>query len=266
MPFEQSLFRTKSKNALSETVLDPDFIVDLEVQQANKSIDEYILKSPQSSVNTSTAPELSEQSSITLGSPLFPSTSSIIPSKVHYSPPFVPTLHHQPIISHLSPTSPGSSSTLHQHLNLSHPTTMENRYAPLVLPAQLGAMPADYQSKIIQFDGTGHDTAQQHVNKITDYFELHEIDTDNVQMRLFAQTLAGDVRKWFRAFPVNSIDSLETFHQQFLNRWEKKKDPYKSFQNMEILEGDLMKLFKMTTPDSTVYIMPAQLILDPHLT
>jgi len=32
VPFEQSLFRTKSKNALSETVLDLDFIADLEVQ------------------------------------------------------------------------------------------------------------------------------------------------------------------------------------------------------------------------------------------
>jgi len=36
------LFKTKSKSALSETVLDPEFITDLEVQQANKSIDEYI--------------------------------------------------------------------------------------------------------------------------------------------------------------------------------------------------------------------------------
>ena len=63
---------------------------------------------------------------------------------------------------------------------------MANRYAPLVLPAQLGAMPADYQSKVVQFDGTGHYTAQQHVNKIAYYFELHEIDINNVQMRLFA--------------------------------------------------------------------------------
>lgn len=47
-------------------------------------------------------------------------------------------------------------------------------------------MPTDYQSKIVQFEGTRHYTAQQHVNKITYYFELHEIDTDNVQMRLFA--------------------------------------------------------------------------------
>lgn len=44
-------------------------------------------------------------------------------------------------------------------------------------------------------------------------------------MRLFSQTLVGDVRKWFREFPVNSIDSLEVLHQQFLTRWEKKKNP-----------------------------------------
>ena len=53
---------------------------------------------------------------------------------------------------------------------------------------------------------------------------MHEIDIDNVQMRLFAQTLVGDVRKWFIELPVYSIDSLEAFHQQFLNRWEKKKN------------------------------------------
>lgn len=72
---------------------------------------------------------------------------------------------------------------------------MENMYAPLVLPAPLGVMPANYQSKIIQFDGIGHYTTQHHVNKMTDYFELHEIDIGDVQMRLFAQTLVGDVRK-----------------------------------------------------------------------
>jgi len=44
-------------------------------------------------------------------------------------------------------------------------------------------------------------------------------------MRLFAHTLASDVRKWFRALPPNIIDSLEVFYQQFLNIWEKKKNP-----------------------------------------
>jgi len=39
------------------------------------------------------------------------------------------------------------------------PTAMANRYAPLVLLANLGAMPQDYQSKITTFDGTGTYTA-----------------------------------------------------------------------------------------------------------
>lgn len=60
---------------------------------------------------------------------------------------------------------------------------------------------------------------------MTDYFELHEIDIFDVQMKLFAQTLAGDVRKWFRSLPDNSTDSLEVFQQQFLKIWEKKKNP-----------------------------------------
>jgi len=52
-------------------------------------------------------------------------------------------------------------------------------------------------------------------------------------MRLFAHTLAGDVRKWFRAFPANSIDSLDSFHQQFLNIWEKKKNPLQILSEYE---------------------------------
>jgi len=44
--FDLSLFRTKSKNVLNETVLDLDFIANLEVQRANISIDEYILNTP----------------------------------------------------------------------------------------------------------------------------------------------------------------------------------------------------------------------------
>jgi hypothetical protein len=35
------------------------------------------------------------------------------------------------------------------------PVNMANRYAPLQLPANPGAMPQDYQTKITYFDGTG---------------------------------------------------------------------------------------------------------------
>jgi len=178
--FDFSLFKLKSESEIYDIILDHDFIADLEVQKANQSIDEYIPNSPQSSLSTAKIHEFFEQLFTTFSSPLFPSTF-----EAHPPPPFIPLLPHQHIVSHSPPTSPGSSSILHPHSNPSQPTAMANRYAPLVLPAPLGAMPADYQSKIVQFDGTGHYTAQHHVNNMTDYFQLHEIDIVDVQMRRF---------------------------------------------------------------------------------
>jgi hypothetical protein len=75
---------------------------------------------------------------------------------------------------------------------------MEARYAPLVLAAPLHAMPQDYQTRLPQFDATGPLNAQQHVDKMNDYFDLHEVDEADVQMRLFAQSLTGDVKKWYK--------------------------------------------------------------------
>jgi len=71
---------------------------------------------------------------------------------------------------------------------------------------------------------------------MTDYFELHEIDIRDVQMRIFSQTVTGDVRTWFRSLPPNSIDSLDVFYQQFLNRWEKKNNPLQIISKYENLK------------------------------
>jgi hypothetical protein len=38
-----------------------------------------------------------------------------------------------------------------------------------------------------------------------DYFENYEIDDDSVRMKIFVQSLTGDVRTWFRALAANSI-------------------------------------------------------------
>ena len=79
------------------------------------------------------------------------------------------------------------------------------RYAPLVLPANPGAMPQDYQGKITYFDGTGTYTAQQHTKRMEDYFENYEIDDEDVRMKIFVQSLTGDVRNWFRSLAANSL-------------------------------------------------------------
>lgn len=89
---------------------------------------------------------------------------------------------------------------------------MANRHTPLVMPASQGAMPQVYQIKIVTFDGTGTYTTQQHTRKMTDYFELHEIDIIDVQMRIFVQSLAGEVRTWFRSLSPQSIDRIEVLY------------------------------------------------------
>ena len=58
-----------------------------------------------------------------------------------------------------------------------------------------------------------------------DYFYRNEIDDDSVKLRLFAQSLGGEVRKWFKGLAPHSINDLQGFHQTFLNKWEVKKNP-----------------------------------------
>lgn len=86
-------------------------------------------------------------------------------------------------------------------------------------------MPANHQSKIPIFDGTPQSiSAQYHILRMTDILDLHEIDAENVSMRLFAQTFGGEVRKWFRALQARSINTLQELQTLFLDQWEMKKD------------------------------------------
>ena len=102
---------------------------------------------------------------------------------------------------------------------------MTTWYAPLVLPLPLVVLPQDYQSKIPLFDASSATTSQIHVDRMNDYFYRHEIDDETVKLRLFAQSLGGEARKWFKGLTTNSINDLPAFHQMFLKKWEVKKNP-----------------------------------------
>ena len=110
-------------------------------------------------------------------------------------------------------------------VNPLNPVNMANRYAPLQIPANAAALPQDYQTKISYFDSNGPLTAVQHAKRMQDHFETYEIDDDNVKMRMFVQSLTGDVRTWFRSLNANSITTPAELYQAFTSRWEKKKDP-----------------------------------------
>lgn len=69
-------------------------------------------------------------------------------------------------------------------------------------------MPPGYQTKIHFFDDTQTITTQQQVDKMNDLFDLHEVEIEDVMMRLFVQSFGGEVWKWFRALPAASITTI----------------------------------------------------------
>ena len=85
-----------------------------------------------------------------------------------------------------------------------------SRYAPLVLPQPLNALPGGYYQKYLpRFNGQGETTAEEHWDAFFSYADNQNIEAKDVWMRMFVQSLDGDVRKWFRELPANSITIIE---------------------------------------------------------
>jgi hypothetical protein len=60
-------------------------------------------------------------------------------------------------------------------------------------------------------------------------------------MRLFAQSLTGEVKKWFKTLPAASITDLAAFQRSFLDRWGVKKDPLQilsEYENIKRNQGE----------------------------
>lgn len=52
------------------------------------------------------------------------------------------------------------------------------------------------------------------------------IEHEYVWTRMFAQSLEGEVKKWFRDLPPNSIRNIDDLDQVFLKQWGDKKYYY----------------------------------------
>jgi hypothetical protein len=99
------------------------------------------------------------------------------------------------------------------------------RYAPLVLPQPLNALPMDgYLKKLPKFMGEGDITAEAHLEAFYSFTDNHAIENEDVWMRIFVHSLDGEARKWFRALPPGSIGGIEALDEAFLKDWGDKKD------------------------------------------
>jgi hypothetical protein len=104
------------------------------------------------------------------------------------------------------------------------PRVMAARFTPLALPAQLHDFPQNYNQKIKLYDVEGNASAQKHLDWFNDFVDLEEVDYEDAKMRLFAQSLSGEVRKWFKALLVASIPNFVDFETLFLAKWADKKN------------------------------------------
>jgi hypothetical protein len=99
------------------------------------------------------------------------------------------------------------------------------RYAPLLLPQPLNALPADgYLKQLPKFTGEGDIAAEEHLEAFYSFTDDHVIMHADVWMRIFIHSLEGEARKWFRALPPGSIDGIEALDNAFLRQWGDKKD------------------------------------------
>jgi hypothetical protein len=91
------------------------------------------------------------------------------------------------------------------------------RYAPLVLPQPLNALPTDgHLKKMPRFTGGGDITTEEHLESFYSFTDHHVIMHAYVWMRIFVHSLEGEARKWFRELPLGSIDGIEALDNAFL--------------------------------------------------
>ena len=52
-----------------------------------------------------------------------------------------------------------------------------------------------------------------------------EIDDETIKMRIFPQSLGGEVKKWFKNLPTGSIQDLPALYRTFADKWETRENP-----------------------------------------
>lgn len=59
---------------------------------------------------------------------------------------------------------------------------------------------------------------------MADFIDLEEVDEDDAKMRLMAQSVPRDVKKWFCGLVACSIDTPQRLNDFFLARWWENKN------------------------------------------
>jgi hypothetical protein len=89
----------------------------------------------------------------------------------------------------------------------------------------MNPLPAgDYLKYMPKFTGEGDITVEEHLAAFYSYADNLNIENEDVWMRVFVQSLDGEVRKWFRELAPGSIAGIEALDSAFLRQWGDRKD------------------------------------------
>jgi hypothetical protein len=172
-------------------------------------------------------------------------SQEIIPTTVDYvhahTPVHIPEapveslVRHKPPALSLAPAEPldvckplASSSVL---------AKVPDRYKPLDFPPILHDLPVNYINNLPRFDGENEKiTAEKHVQNLEYFLDLYEVEDDDVYIRMFALSLGGKVKDWFKNLPAASIRNFNQFMQVFLDRWVVKRNVFLILEEYEHLK------------------------------
>ena len=116
------------------------------------------------------------------------------------------------------------------------------RYALLLFPNNLHPLPEnDYMNYLPRFDNEGETTAEENLTTFYSFADNFQVVYDDVWMRIFVQSLDGEVRKYFKNLRDNSITTIKDLDVTFLRKWGDKKDDLhcmKFFNNLRRKNGD----------------------------
>jgi hypothetical protein len=91
------------------------------------------------------------------------------------------------------------------------------RYSPLVLPQPMNSLPAgDYLKYMPKFTREEDITVEENLVSFYSYVDNLNIENEDVWMRVFVQSLDGEVRKWFRGLTPRYISGIDALDDVFL--------------------------------------------------
>jgi hypothetical protein len=159
--------------------------------------------------------------------PLPPSPPALSPNPLLFPFPLGSSVPASPVLT----PSPLSSPQSHIPMAGANPprnrmdAIVAARYAPLILPQPMNSLPAgDYLKYMPKFTGEEDVTVEEHLAAFYSYADNLNIENEDVWMRVFVQSLDGEVRKWFRGLTPGSIVGIEALDDAFLRQWGDKKD------------------------------------------